>query len=218
MIHEHCSSYPRLVPADAREPVRRAPLRGRHAGVSRDQLVEAALALTERSGADALTMRALAAQLDVSAATVYWHVGSREQLVDAVVERAAERYRYLALEATGPTERVVETAIATWRAVRSSPEITKLAYRAGRWDLLVHHLIDHLRAELAHWGLEGGELADAVWVVRSCVGGFLSRSMHSDASPSVAPDAASIEALLRRTLTAIVSDLLESPTAERCEL
>ena len=57
----------------------------RHAGIERDDVIDAALALVESGGGDALTMRKLAAELGVATTTIYWHVGNRDDLVLAVV-------------------------------------------------------------------------------------------------------------------------------------
>ncbi|GAA1778975.1 TetR/AcrR family transcriptional regulator [Agromyces lapidis] len=59
--------------------------------VSRDDLTEAAIALVERDGLDALTMRRLAAELDRAPMSLYTHVRSRDDLVDAIVARLIER-------------------------------------------------------------------------------------------------------------------------------
>ena len=67
--------------APERAPVRR---RGRPRKLSRDGIVTAALALLDREGADALTMRRLGAELGVEAMSLYRHVASRAELLDGV--------------------------------------------------------------------------------------------------------------------------------------
>ena len=52
-----------------------------HAGLDADDVVEAALALVEGEGGDALTMRRLASELGVTTTTIYWHVGNRDELL-----------------------------------------------------------------------------------------------------------------------------------------
>jgi TetR/AcrR family transcriptional regulator, tetracycline repressor protein len=54
------------------------------AGLSRDRLVAAALELVQQHGLDALTMRALGDRLHVKAASLYWHVRDRAELLDLV--------------------------------------------------------------------------------------------------------------------------------------
>ena len=51
------------------------------------RIAEAALALVDAEGLDALSMRRLATELGVQAPSLYHHVASKDQLLDAVVER-----------------------------------------------------------------------------------------------------------------------------------
>jgi TetR/AcrR family tetracycline transcriptional repressor len=51
-------------------------------GLSRPRIVEAGLELMARDGLESLTMRALADELGVKAASLYWHVRDRRQLLE----------------------------------------------------------------------------------------------------------------------------------------
>jgi AcrR family transcriptional regulator len=64
------------------EQVSRRPV-----GLDSDAIVAAALALTDECGAASFTIRALGARLGVSAPTIYWHIGSKAQLYQAIVDR-----------------------------------------------------------------------------------------------------------------------------------
>ncbi|MFJ5804061.1 TetR/AcrR family transcriptional regulator C-terminal domain-containing protein [Streptomyces decoyicus] len=61
--------------------------RGERAGLSRTRVLDAALALVDREGVGALTMRRLGAELDVEAMTLYHYVPSKDALLDGLVER-----------------------------------------------------------------------------------------------------------------------------------
>ncbi|WP_437298371.1 TetR/AcrR family transcriptional regulator C-terminal domain-containing protein [Sorangium sp. So ce426] len=52
----------------------------------REQVVATALRLLNDVGLDALTMRRLGQELDVQAATLYWHIKNKEELLDAMAE------------------------------------------------------------------------------------------------------------------------------------
>jgi len=54
--------------------------------LSRDRVIRAAVELIEREGADALSMRALAADLGVAVMSLYNHVPSKAALLDGVAE------------------------------------------------------------------------------------------------------------------------------------
>jgi AcrR family transcriptional regulator len=55
--------------------------------LTRDAIVDAALVLLEREGIDGLSMRKLAQELDAGAASLYWHVGDKEELLSLLLDR-----------------------------------------------------------------------------------------------------------------------------------
>lgn len=57
--------------------------------LSRERVVEAAIALADDAGMDALSMRSLARQLGVEAMSLYNHVANKDSLVDAMVDHVA---------------------------------------------------------------------------------------------------------------------------------
>jgi TetR/AcrR family transcriptional regulator, tetracycline repressor protein len=62
------------------------PSRRRRDPISRDAIVAAAIALLDREGLAALSMRRLAEELGAGAASLYWHVGSKDGLLDLVMD------------------------------------------------------------------------------------------------------------------------------------
>jgi TetR/AcrR family tetracycline transcriptional repressor len=58
----------------------------KEAGLSRARLVSQALALVQEEGLDALSMRRLADRLNVKAASLYWHVRDRRELVELLAD------------------------------------------------------------------------------------------------------------------------------------
>src|ERR1700682_175902 len=62
--------------------VRIASVKDKDAGLSRGRLVTEALGLVQEEGLDALSMRRLADRLNVKAASLYWHVRDRRELVE----------------------------------------------------------------------------------------------------------------------------------------
>lgn len=92
---------------------------GRPARVTRAQVVEAAVALADARGLDAVSMRAVAKALGVGTMTLYSHVPGRVELVDAMVDRA---YGDMALPAPG----------LDWRPALSD-------WARGYWELLRTH-------------------------------------------------------------------------------
>ena len=62
------------------------PSRRRREPISRDAIVTAAIGLLDREGLAALSMRRLAEELGTGAASLYWHVGSKDGLLDLVMD------------------------------------------------------------------------------------------------------------------------------------
>jgi AcrR family transcriptional regulator len=61
--------------------------RRRRDPISRDAIVAAAIRLLDAEGLDALSMRRIADQLGTGAASLYWHVGSKDGLLDLVFDQ-----------------------------------------------------------------------------------------------------------------------------------
>jgi AcrR family transcriptional regulator len=67
-----------------RTPTRAA--RRRRDPISKEAIVAAAIRLMDAEGFDALSMRRIAEELDTGAASLYWHVGSKDGLLDLVFD------------------------------------------------------------------------------------------------------------------------------------
>src|SRR5581483_4520277 len=60
--------------------------RKRREPINRDAIVAAAIGLLDREGLSALSMRRLGEELGAGAASLYWHVGSKDGLLDLVLD------------------------------------------------------------------------------------------------------------------------------------
>ncbi len=63
------------------------PARRRRDPISREAIVAAAIRLLDAEGLDALSMRRIADELGTGAASLYWHVGSKDGLLDLVFDK-----------------------------------------------------------------------------------------------------------------------------------
>jgi TetR/AcrR family transcriptional regulator, tetracycline repressor protein len=73
-------------PPGSRVPPERAQRRRREP-ITREAIVETALRLLDRDGLDDLSMRRVAEELGTGAASLYHHVGSKDGLLDLVLDR-----------------------------------------------------------------------------------------------------------------------------------
>ncbi|MFN8025129.1 MAG: TetR/AcrR family transcriptional regulator [Acidimicrobiia bacterium] len=117
----------RTASTPTRTPTRRGP-GGRGAGLTRERIVEQAVALMDRDGTDALTLRALARELGVEPPALYWHFAGKDDLCRAVVDSVAEQLRVSTSSRGTPRRRIEHHFRAIrdhWRAHPSALELSK---------------------------------------------------------------------------------------------
>lgn len=64
----------------------RAARQPRTSGLTRDQIVQAAIALLDEEGLEALSMRKLGARLGAGATSLYWHVANKDELLELALD------------------------------------------------------------------------------------------------------------------------------------
>ena len=159
---------------------------GRRVGLDRADVVAAALGLVEDGGASALSMRKLAAELGVTTNTIYWHVGGRDELLRAVIERLSADLAARPVAGRTPQERVLASARLAWDSAFEHRNVTALAHQIGATSLLGLPLEVALAQELEAAGLRGAEVRDAMRAILMCVAGFLVVALRRD--EGIAPD------------------------------
>ena len=93
-------------------------------GLSRARLVSEALGLVQEEGLEALSMRGLAGRLHVKAASLYWHVRDRRELLELLAEAILDRVAVP--RATHWREAVLMTAAALQSAVASQQDAGRI--------------------------------------------------------------------------------------------
>jgi len=120
--------------------------RQRRAPLSRDRILQAAVALADAEGIDALTMRSLASQLQVEAMSLYNHVENKDDILDGMVEVVASEAEHPA--ATDWRTAIRQHAIAIHDALLAHPWSSLLwasrmnvgPARMGHMDTMLRHL------------------------------------------------------------------------------
>jgi TetR/AcrR family transcriptional regulator, tetracycline repressor protein len=177
--------------------------------LDRAEVVAAALDLVVREGPAALTMRRLATELDVGTPTIYWHAGSRDELVRAMVRTQAARLADRPVTGRTPRERVLAAAVNLYAGGTEHRSITSLAHQTGTTSLLLHDLEAVLLAEAEVAGLSGEPLAEALRSILVVVTGALVLTLrdyahlHEDRSDALWAGC-DLEALTVETLRAVV--------------
>ena len=136
-------------------------------------VIDAAVVMVERDGAAQLTMRKLAAELGVSANTIYWHVGGREQVLDAVIRRVGARLGEVEVEGRTPRDRIMSVARHIWTDLLANQQVSALAHDRGHTTTLNLQLQLLLAREVTAAGLTGAEAARAMRGILYAVGGLI---------------------------------------------
>jgi AcrR family transcriptional regulator len=118
--------------------------------ISEEEIVDAALALVDAEGLDALTMRALGRRLGVEGMALYTYFRSKSDLLDALGTRVLEAIDAEFDRSLPWQERIRRGALA-WAGMQAShPKAFPLVYRRGvrtrAVPLLTEELLDSLRA------------------------------------------------------------------------
>lgn len=90
--------------------------RRRDAAFTEAMVLDAALALLDEAGVEGLTMRSLARRLDTYPATLYWHVGKRQEVLAKVFQRVLAEMRAPDLT-TGSWEEALKAMAREYRRV-----------------------------------------------------------------------------------------------------
>ena len=131
--------------------------------LTRERLVEAALDWIRAEGLDGLSMRSLADQLAVKAASLYWHVRDRRELVELLADAILESVRP-PKGATGWRDGVRDIAAALGRRVTAIKDADRILLEVPeairRSDVYVQ-----LRQRLEAAGLKPGEAGEVAFAV-----------------------------------------------------
>jgi len=154
----------------------------RNTGLDRADVVDAALALVESGGPEALTMRRLAAEIGVATTSIYWHVGGRDDVIDAVIDAHGDRLAEQSPAGDTPRQRLLSLARHVLDNALAHPEINRLAERHGRTAVMVNRTEVAMARELTAAGLSGDPARDALRAVLVAVGGFVVVALRDESS------------------------------------
>ncbi|KUN04107.1 TetR family transcriptional regulator [Streptomyces yokosukanensis] len=161
---------------------------GTRSALTREAVLEAAADLVKRHGPDALTMRALASALGTAVTSIYWHVGGREALLDALVERTVAELGEIRPRGRTPEERVVGVAGDLRRQLRDHPHLVALVHERGLTERMFLPAQQALVREAHAAGLRGTRAAEFVRAVQFQVVGHVLVERNRERAPAQHPD------------------------------
>jgi AcrR family transcriptional regulator len=125
--------------------------------LSRERIVTAAVELLDSDGIEALTMRRLAQRLDVTSTALYWHVSTKDDVLDLAVD---EIFGAVPLPGPGPDWAAdVRALLHAWRsAMLAHPWAPALIGRPWIGPNVLART-EFLQAALVRGGLTGERLA-----------------------------------------------------------
>ncbi|MEV5982367.1 TetR family transcriptional regulator [Streptomyces sp. NPDC052114] len=156
--------------------------------LDREQVLDTAANLVKRHGPQALTMRGLAAELGTAVTSIYWHVGNRESLLDALVERTLTDLGEIRATGTTPERRIVSVARALRRRLRDHPHLIAMVHERGLTERMFLPAQRTLVHEVHAAGLRGARAADAVRAVQVHVVGHVLVERYRERAPAQHPD------------------------------
>jgi AcrR family transcriptional regulator len=111
-------------------PWQRAPQRTakrRREPITREAIVDTALRVLDEEGLDGLSMRRVAEELGTGAASLYWHVGSKDGLLDLIFDRVIGEQRVPDPEPERWQEQLQEVARAMRATILSHRDIVEMS-------------------------------------------------------------------------------------------
>ena len=165
-------------------------------GLDQDRVVDAAVAIADADGLEAVTLARVAAALGVRSPSLYNHVAGRDGLVRGIATRSTtELAAALRRAATGRsgTDAIRAVAGAQRAYARAHPgryAATVAAPAPGdtEHEVAAADAVDVLTAVLGGAGLEGDDVIHAVRALRSAVHGFAALEAGGGFALAVDPD------------------------------
>lgn len=142
-------------------------------GASRERLVAAARRMVETDGVDAVSMRKVAAEVGLAPTAIYWHVGSRDDLLNAVLDDMVADLPPIRARGDGARDRIASVARAARQEFHDHVRTLQLATALGRGNELSFRAQVALAREMTAAGLDGDDAVAALRSILFLVGGFV---------------------------------------------
>lgn len=142
---------------------RRNPQR-REDSLTRDRIIEAAIALLDESGEDGLTFRALSERLATGAGAIYWHVANKSDLLTAACDTIIARTMAVASAGATAEAALRDLALGMFDAIDDHPWVGSALMRAPG-ELPIIRLVESITRQVHALGTKEDEL----WAIVSAL-------------------------------------------------
>ena len=143
--------------------------------VTSERIVAVAVEILDAGGLEALTMRRVAEQLGVVAPSLYWHVRTKDDIIDLAVDHV-----FAEAEApTGPQQdnwrECIEAIAVAWRATLvEHPWVAPVAASRPSFGPSYLDQLELVMSTLHRAGLDGAQLSSAMWTLHNLIFGSAS--------------------------------------------
>jgi AcrR family transcriptional regulator len=120
--------------------------------LSKERIVEAAIALLDADGESGLTFRALGARLATGSGAIYWHVANKDELLAATTEQIITHAMADGVRDTDPREAIRAIALGMFDAIDAHPWVGAQLARAP-WQQAMLHIFDGIGHQLQALGV-----------------------------------------------------------------
>ncbi|RKI50282.1 TetR/AcrR family transcriptional regulator [Corallococcus sp. AB004] len=124
----------------------------REDALSRERIVEAAIALLDDQGEDGLTFRALATRLETGAGAIYWHIANKDELLVAAADVVVARAMPEVPASATPQESLRGLAVAVFETVDAHPWVGAQLSLAP-WESPMLRIFERIGHQLQAMGL-----------------------------------------------------------------
>ncbi len=142
----------------------------REDALSRERIVDAAIALLDDAGEDGLTFRELAARLATGPGAIYWHIANKSELLVAATDAVVARAMGEVPATTTPQEAIRKIAIGVFEAVDAHPWAGAQLFRAPP-ETAMMQIFERVGRQVQALGVRGGaQFTSATALVSYIVG------------------------------------------------
>jgi AcrR family transcriptional regulator len=111
-------------------PFQRVPQRAnkrRREPITTEAIVDAAIKVLDEHGLDGLSMRRVGEELDTGAASLYWHVGSKDGLLDLIFDRVIAEQEVPEPDPARWREQLKDVAVTMRRTILSHRDVVRIS-------------------------------------------------------------------------------------------
>jgi AcrR family transcriptional regulator len=127
----------------------------REDALSRERIVDAAIALLDDEGESGLTFRALATRLSTGPGAIYWHIANKSELLAAASDAIVARAMGEVLSSATPHEAIRSLAVSVFEAIDAHPWVGAQLSRAP-WQTAMLQIFERIGRQVQALGVPRG--------------------------------------------------------------